>query len=217
MKTILYLLFAFCAVLVLGATTLSADNSYGQYSTPSGKSGIVVDKFVGIPHSRKDGTVYTFVDNLGPRDFKFTPGALLFFKVRVSNVSGETLHNVTLTDTFPSYVMVYEDQGTFNKSNNTLTINVGTLAKDESKSYTLKAKVLGQEKLPTDKGLFCLINKVAATSDNGSDEDNAQFCIEKQVLGVKEVPKAGAEFGFAITGLSTLLGYAGLKLRKITG
>ncbi|MFS8159188.1 MAG: hypothetical protein ACMG6E_03060 [Candidatus Roizmanbacteria bacterium] len=212
MKTIVNI-FALLTIFFCIAPIAFAGSGYGQYTTPGTQSGILIDKFVGLPHDIKGGVKYTFVDNLGPQDFKFRSGYLLFFKIRVQNVSGTTLEDVTITDTMPDYLQIFGDIGTVNMANKTVTVHIGTMGKDETKEFQLKARVLPQEKLPSDKGLFCLLNKVSVTSSGGSDEDTAQFCVEKQVLGVKEVPKAGGE-GLILTALSSLFGLTGLKLRK---
>ncbi len=96
-------------------------------------------------------------------------------------------------------------------------MKINDLKAGEEKVFDLKARVLPQNKLPRDKGLFCLTNQANVSSPLGSDADTAQFCIEKQVLGTQEVPSAGAEFGFAVTALSSALGALGLKLRKYNG
>ena len=74
-----------------------------------------------------------------------------------------------------------------------------------------------------------MVNRVRVEAKNNvSDEDTAQLCVEKEVgagtptsPGVKggapkKVPAAGAEHGVLLMGLSGLLSYVGLKLRKIT-
>ena len=207
-------LVALLTIFLGSGKTVLAGTGYGQYSTPGTQTGILIDKFVGLPKGVKGGVNYTFVDNLGTQDFRFREGHLLFFKLRVQNVSGSTINNVVITDTMPNYLQIYGDVGTVSTANKTVTISVGTLAVGETKEYQLKARVREQAPLPADKGLFCLINKAIVTSSAGSDDDTAQFCIEKQVLGAREVPKAGGEL-FLFSGLSTLLGYAGMKLRRI--
>lgn len=206
-------LIAFLTIFLASSKTVSAGSGYGQYSTPGTQTGILIDKFVGLPHDVKGGVKYTFVDNLGTQDFRFREGHLLFFKLRVQNVSGSTVSNVVITDTMPNYLQIYGDVGTVSTVNKTVTINVGTLAVGEIKEYQLKARVLEQAQLPADKGLFCLMNKASVTSSAGSDDDTAQFCVEKQVLGANEVPKAGGE-GLIATALSSVLAGFGIKLRR---
>jgi len=62
-----------------------------------------------------------------------------------------------------------------------------------------------------------LSTKLRQKKDNVAyDDDTAQLCIEKQVLGVKTVPKAGPEMGLVILGLNVLTAVLGLAIRKKT-
>lgn len=205
------------ALLLISTTSVSADSGYGQYGGPSEKGIVIVDKFVAMPRSTKGGVVYDYVDNLGPQNYKFGPESYIFFKLKVRNTSDSTVRDITVTDTFPSFLEIFEDTGKLDKNARKVTISISELKKGEEKEFTLKARVLPQNKLPQDKGLFCLTNQANLTSPLGTDADTAQFCIEKQVLGTQEVPSAGAEFSLAVTALSSALGALGLKLRKYNG
>lgn len=73
-------------------------------------------------------------------------------------------------------------------------------------------QVLSQDKLPSDKGLFCIVNKAQAYTDQTSASDTSQLCIEKQVVGVITVPSAGPELGLLLlAGELTTLGL-GIKI-----
>jgi len=203
----------FCA-----ATTIGAQYTYEQ---PSPSASIVIDKTVGKPGVvTKGGNMNVeYVQNLGSVDYKYAPGADVWFKLAVKNTSNQALVNVTVKDILPAYIEPVEGAGTFDKNTNTITINAGNFAIAEEKVFELKTKVMSQSALPSDKGLFCITNNAEAYTDKVKDTDSATLCIEKQVTlkgGTPEVPKAGAEMGLVISLFSGALGVAGLKLRKVS-
>ena len=60
-----------------------------------------------------------------------------------------------------------------------------------------------------------VLNKAEAFDGDVSDEDTAQFCVEKEVMGVTAVPSAGPEQGVALLlGQFSLLGLGILLKRK---
>lgn len=216
-RSVMIFLTAFL-FLVGTADVLAQYGPYGPYGVPVTPS-ILVDKMVGNPVGvEKGGTPSVqYVDNLGATDYRFSPGQEIFFKVKVKNTTEEALEDVTVEDFVPSYLEPVEGPGEFDEISRIITIEAGDFAIDEEKVYVFKMQIYPQDKLPADKGLFCLINKAKGYTNQVSDEDSSQFCIEKEVLGAVEVPAAGAEFGLALLfGQLTTLG-AGLYLRRRTG
>jgi uncharacterized repeat protein (TIGR01451 family) len=190
-----------------------------QYDTPSTSTAILVDKLVGVPHSTKGGTTdYTYVDNLTSGDYRFNPEAYVFFRIRVKNTSNTQLDNVVVSDFGPQYVQMFSDPGTVD--GNTLSINVGTLKAQEEKVYVVKGRVTQQSQMPADQGVICVTNKAHAASGSVTDDDTAQFCIEKSVTTTKggvpaTVPQAGAADGILITTMASAMAYLGLKFKKL--
>lgn len=207
----LYFIFSFLAI---GSAKVMAQ--YGQYGVPSPTYEIIVDKMVSKPGSAvsKEGIPVDFVDNLAPSDPRFSPGNEVFFKIKVKNTSSERLENVEVIDYVPSYLEFLEGPGVYDKNSRTLRFTISALEPEEEKEYILKMRVFSQDFLPYDKGLFCLVNKVQAKKDDVKDEDTAQFCIEKQVEEVEEVPKAGPEFGIVLVASQLMTLAFGLYLRK---
>lgn len=208
--------FAF-ALLVIGywLLVIPVSAQYGQYGQPAPSFSILIDKMVGKPAFNKGATSYDYVDNLSPTDPRFRPGQEIFFKIKVKNTSSVKLTNVTVKDYVPSYLEPIEGPGNWDATSRTITWNAGDFAADEEKVYYIKMQIYPQDKLPADKGLFCLVNKAGAYNQ-ASDEDTSQFCIEKEVLGVAKVPAAGPEFGILLMA-GNLLGLAfGIKLKKTT-
>ena len=209
----IFLLFAFS----LNSPVNAAQN--GAYEGPSTSTAILVDKLIGVPHSVKDGgTDYTYVDNLTVNDYRHHPEQYVFFRIRVKNTSQNTLDNVVITDFGPQYVQMFADPGTV--SGNNLTLNVGTLKAQEEKVYIVKGRVVRQDQLPADQGVVCVTNKAQAASGSVTDDDTAQFCIEKSVTTTKggvpaQVPKAGAADGMLITVMAGAMAYLGRKFNKL--
>ncbi len=219
-KIILFLVaFFYVTRYTLHAPRVLADSGqygqYGQYGgTPSTQS-IVIDKLVAKPGGTqtKGGVVsYEYVDNLSPADVRYSPGGQVLFRLKVKNTSNTTLSNVTVKDFVPNYIDPVEGPGTFDATNRTITFDAGSFAADEEKTYQLKMQLYPQDKMPADKGLFCMVNRAQAYNGNVSDEDTAQICVEKQVIGAKATPKAGPEMGLVLlAGQIGMIG-AGLKL-----
>ena len=190
---------------------------YGQYGGTTPSYSVLIDKMVGKPSQEKGGSqTVTYVDNLSPSDPRFSPNQQVWFKVKVKNTSNQNLTAVQVTDYVPQYLMPIEGPGKWNPDNRTISWNAGDFGVDEEKVYYIKMQVFDQSLLPSDKGLFCVVNKVEAKKDNVAyDDDTAQLCIEKQVLGVKTVPKAGPEMGLVILGLNVLTTALGLSIKKL--
>jgi len=196
--------------LLFFVTTVSADcvGQYGQYGQPCQSYSIVVDKMVAKP-----GTD-TYVDNLSVSDPRFAPGATVWFKIKIKNTSTIKLVGMSVKDTVPSYLEPLEGPGIFNTETREIAWNAGDFEVDQEKTFYLKMRVYAQANLPTDKGLFCVTNFVKADSSNAYDDDTAQLCIEKQVLGTTKVPDAGPEFSLGLVALQLVGVGAGLYLRK---
>lgn len=188
---------------------------YGQYGQPTPSYSIVIDKMVGKPYQTKGGiTNLEYVDNLTPSDPRFAPNQEIYFKIKVKNTSTSDITNVTVKDYVPLYLTPIEGPGTWDQNTRIISWNAGDFQVDEEKVYYIKMKINPQNQLPADKGLFCLVNKVEALSDEAVDDDTAQFCIEKQVTGVKKVPSAGPEMGILLLSTQFALLGTGIILKK---
>ena len=122
---------------------------------------------------------------------------------------------MTVVDFLPDFVEPVEGPGTFSDETREITVEAGDFEVDEEKEFILKVRVLVQDELPEDEALICLVNNSQAFNENVSDEDTSQFCVEKEVLGVTEVPSAGPELGaLLLSGQVTMLGLGILLKRK---
>jgi uncharacterized repeat protein (TIGR01451 family) len=196
---------------------LPASAQYGPYG-PAGALTILIDKTVGKPTGQTKGGVSSlnYVDNLSVTDYKFKPGQEIFFQLKVKNTSGVSLSNVTVKDYVPSYLEPIEGPGNFDEGSRIITISAGNFSVDEEKVYVMKMKIFSQDKLPADKGLFCLVNKADASTGGTYDDDTSQFCIEKEVLAAAKVPSAGPEMGLLLISAELAALGAGIYLKKKT-
>ena len=152
----------------------------------------------------KDPSANSFVDNLGVNDYKFAPGEEIIFQIKVKNNGKIDFENVKIADYLPSYVELVSGQ---------TEINFQDLKPDETRDFEIKVKVVTADKLPSQQGLYCLVNKAEVVADNQKAEDTTQACIESKVLGAAVQPKAGVNLlvlGSSFLGLSSL----GFLLKK---
>ena len=215
MKRLVAFLFIATGYLLLATTSLA---QYGQYGGEKPSVSIMVDKMIGKPFEAKGGfTDADYVDNLSPSDPRFSPEQEVFFKIKIKNTSDVKINDVTVKDLLPDFVDFKEGPGDFDKDSRTLTIDAGDLEVDEEKLFFVKVKVVEQDELPADQGILCVVNKAQAFDDDVSDEDTAQFCVEKEVLGVTAVPSAGPEMGILLlSGQVAMLGLGFLLKKKVS-
>ena len=213
MKKLLASIIILASIFQLLTSNVMAQ--YGEYGEEQPSFSLSIDKMVGKPFETKGGfTDQDYVDNLSPSDPRFSPGQEVFFKIKVKNTSDVKLKDVTVKDFLPDFVEPVEGLGSFDSDSREITISAGDIEVDEEKVFFIKAKVLAQDQLPEDKGLICLVNKAQAYDGGASDEDTAQFCIEKEVLGVTAVPSAGPEMGMVLLMGEMALLSAGIYLKR---
>jgi len=204
-KIILFSLIVSCLMFLVSSVSAGCG---GQYESPCQSYSMIVDKMV-----QKPGTS-DYVDNLSVSDSRYKPGQTVIFKITIKNTSNVTIGELTAKDYVPSYLTPIEGPGSFDSSTRTVTWNGGYFGVDEQKTWYLKMNIDSQANLPADQGLFCLVNKAQAWSNDKTDDDSSQFCIEKQVTGTTKVPSAGPEMGLIIfSGELFALG-TGIYLKK---
>lgn len=191
---------------------------YGPYG-PGGKPlTILIDKKIGKPTGETKGglPMVEYVDNLTVSDYKFQPNQEIYFQLTVKNTSTVSLTDVTVKDYLPAYLEPIEGPGTYDSNSKTITISAGDFSPNQEKVYRLKMKIFPQERLPADKGLFCLVNKADASNNGVYDDDTAQFCIEKQVVAAQKIPSAGPELGILLLGGELTLLTVGIWIKRKT-
>ena len=220
-KILAYIVIAMYGLLTV--QTVSAGSSqygqYGQYGAGSPSYSILVDKMVATGNMTKGG-LQTYVDNMSPSDPRFSPGSQVHFQVKVKNTSSVALKNVQVQDVLPEYTDAVEGPGTYDANTRTISWTYSELKSGEERIERIIVQIKPQEQLPADKGLMCLTNKSYVRVENVSDDDTAQFCLEKQVvmttkggLPVKTTPEAGAPL-LAFAGMNILALAGGIFLKK---
>lgn len=163
---------------------------YGGGQTCSESNQFLINKTVRDPETN------TFVDNLGVSNRKYRSNETVIFKITVKNSRNTALRKVVIKDTLPEYIDFVDGKGgTFDAASNTLTINLGILAKQESRDFFIEAKVKPEAQLPKDQDTVCVINQSIITVGTKTNQDNAQFCIEKgqaQSPAPTQKPKSAA-------------------------
>ncbi len=208
MKQLAFNLF-FILIIFLGFST-PVFSQYGQYGQPSPSYAIIVDKFVGKPIGEEK---VEYVDNLSFSEYRFSPRDFVYFKVIVKNTSTVGLSDLKFVEHLPPYVHFVSGPGVYDKNTNSIYFTIPFLEPDETKTFYFSFRIFSQDELPKDKGVVCMTNKARVEIGNVSDEDSSQFCVEKVVLGVEKVPKAGAELAlFFIASFG--IGLAGIGFRK---
>lgn len=208
MKKILFSLIVFASLFILSIKTILASGTYGQYGGTTEPGKVVVDKLVRHPQTG------VYVDNLGLSDPMYSASATVFFKIVVQNVGQSTLEKVTVVDYLPLYIQ-YVSGGNYNSAAREVSFTFNDVAPNQKRSTVLQAKVYPLSQLPAEKTILCPLNKVVASStQNGTDEDTAQFCLKKKPMVEKQVPQSGDPLGLlaAFGSLTTLFG--GLKLKQ---
>src|SRR3989338_7428278 len=176
-KIVAFITLALLVMFVLVVREAKADNAqygpYGQYGGNPPTQNLLIDKMVGKPSATTKGGVtdYEYVDNLSPSDPRFAPNQQVYFRIRVKNTGNSKLYNVVLRDTLPSYINPVIGPGSFDANTRIITINVGDIDAGAEQFFYLVGQVFTMDKLPSDKGLFCLVNRAEVAGNNGSYDD----------------------------------------------
>lgn len=216
MKKIAY--FVLYLFGLLASVLFQPNPAYGQAGcTPIYGGGVqcpptqqvLIDKTIKNPENA------VFVDNLGVNDTKLIPNQTnVMFRLLVENTTDQTLSNVTVVDTLPSQLIFVAGQGSYDANTRQLTITINSLGPREKRTFDITTNVA--EVTAFSQTVTCVVNSAAVTVGTQRDSDTAQVCIEKQVLGAPELPKAGPEHTIAlVAGLLTLV-FVGRKLSQVT-
>lgn len=163
-----------------------------------------------------------YVDNILPTDnTNYRPGSIVPFHIKVQNSGDETLSEVSVTDSIPSFtdfssIDAVAENANYDSNTRKLTFTVSNLAGNTSRTLTLNLRVVSDAALPANKTLVCPINIVdAVSSNNGTDHDESQFCVQR-VTEVPQIPKAGPENWIIIFGGLSAVFIFGKKLRHFS-
>jgi uncharacterized repeat protein (TIGR01451 family) len=166
-----------------------------------------------------------YVENLTINDPRIGPGQNVNFKIVIENTGNTDIKNLNVVDTFPQFLSFVSGVGNASAGAKQVNFVVGELKKGQKVEYVLTAKAADASALPNNQAVTCVTNNVKATSTDGQEaSDNAQVCIEKQVLGatpapqvfdkpqMKQLPPTGPELAYLFGLIPT--GIAGFYLKK---
>jgi len=177
----LVLFFVLSSWFVFSASAnVTCQPIYGGGQTCVSTGQILIDKKVLNPGTQK------MTDNLEINDPKFLPGSTINFQINLANTGQSEIKHIDVKDVFPQYVVFTKGPGKFDANTKTLAFEVANLLPNETRVFTVTGKIVEANQLPIDLGIVCSINQATATtSDAGEAQDNAQFCIQKQVLAAQ--------------------------------
>ncbi len=153
-------------------------------------------------------TTNKFVHDLGTTD-KFQSNDLVTFQITLTNNGDKPLQNVVVKDTLPTVVNFTDGPGQFDKSTNTLTFAVSTLAAHHSQLFTISGRVTSQNNFPTANN-SCVSNNASALASTGTVvTDNSQLCLGK----LTSTPATGPEAWELLSLIP--LGLVGVGLKRL--
>ena len=211
MKKLTSIAFAAALLLSVAGTAFAAGGSsncqgvYGGGEVCQTQVKFTINKLVQMPG--KGGG--DFVENMGVNDPRFSPGQNVNFKIVITNTGRADITNLNVVDTFPQFVTFVAGVGNSNVGASQINFVVGSLPQGKSVEYVITGKIADEGNLPNNQAVTCVTNNVSATTSDGQKaSDNAQLCIEKNVLGatpgpqifnkqqVQNIPSTGPELGY---------------------
>jgi uncharacterized repeat protein (TIGR01451 family) len=178
------------AVILLGYFLLSStvfaqtecQPIYGGGQTCVQVGDITINKTVQKPDNSG------FVDNLSINDPKFRPEQTVTFRLTIKNNGDREAQKITVRDTFPQYLSFVDGQGKFDQNSQVFTFDIDKLNANETKTYTVRGKIVPVDQIPANQNITCVVNQASATSNDRESVDNAQFCIERQATNGTPAP-----------------------------
>lgn len=203
-KTILVAVLSLIAVLFSASKVAAAvrcETQYGGTQVCVTTGQLQINKKIWAPNYSE------YRDNLYITDYQFKTADFVTFKLVVKNVGDNTLKNVRVTDSLPSFLFFTgETPHEFTLDN----LNPG-----ESKEFEVKTRVVSESQLVADR--ICGVNTAEVNADdNQHDKDTAELCVTKKVLGVKKLPETGVNTSFFVLIASAVAAAAGLALVQIS-
>ena len=167
-----------------------------------------------------------YVDNLTINDAHFQAGGNASFQITLTNTGSQTINQLTVVDTLPSYLTFVAGPGTYNADNHTITYTISNLEVGKSDQQTYTTAIADQKTLPQNQNVICLNNNVTGNDNNGDTaSDTSSLCVENPVtptsvptpkvfgtIPPKSVPNTGPEM-LPLLGLIPA-GLSGLFLRR---
>lgn len=199
-KFLLVFLFSvfYLAIPSSAKAEISCQPIYGGGQTCITTGGISLNKTVMNPQTNR------MVDNLGINDPKYGPDFIVTFQLALTNTSNAVIPQVDVRDSIPQFMNFSAGPGNFEEASKTLTFRVENLNVNETRVFNVLGRVVSANSLPN-SSVTCVVNQVSAvTSQGATAQDNAQFCIEKNLITTTNVQNGFTKGGFPVMSPSAL-------------
>lgn len=204
-RRLVFVLFLGSLLFLLSKRAIASRVCEPQYGGICPPKNIDVDKKVQDPRNG------IFVDNLDFTDHKFFAGDEIVFRIRVENTGERELDDVEISDTLPSFLEHVSGDREF---------EIDNFDQDEVEERDIRARVISEDRMPSDQDIICDHNKVRVEADGVDDEDTARICVSKRVVTKAQptvvqpvvLPKTGVGTMPPALGISIVNGILGFAL-----
>jgi len=166
-----FLALAFITALIFPSGVLADSYSQGEVNYS-----ISVDKKI---RPISDNNSY---DNISKEQKVFVNDDTVEYSIVVENTGKDILYDLVVTDYFPIVNQIILAPGEINKNNRQINWKIDKLNAGESKSFTVRAKIINSNNANS----TLQSNVVSVKNNNAYDKDTASF----YVIG-KSMPKTG--------------------------
>ncbi len=193
-----YIFILFLVSIIFGTYAISISKAYAAGTTVcqpiyGGGETCVKSDVIQVDKKIFNDLTKSFVDNLinfnDPKEPRFGPNEDVVFQIVITNTSNSTIERVSVQDVLPQFVDYVAGSGNFDPKTRTLSFDLHDLKPNEERTVKITGRVTSVDKLPAKGGITCIANQAIASSTNqGTSQDNAQFCIDaaKKALEVTE-------------------------------
>ena len=145
-----------------------------------------------------------FYDNIGKDQKIFVNDDVIDYRIVVENTGKDILYNLVVTDFYPVVNQIILAPGEINKTNRQIVWKIDTLNPGESKTFTVRAKVINSSTWKSQT------NVVQVKNNNVYDKDTATFYLNGKVI-----PVTGNSDLVVKSGIVLSLSVLALALRKV--
>ena len=205
MKKLIFGISITLGLLFVSASQVSAavrcETQYGGNQVCVTTGQLQINKKIWAPNYSE------YRDNLYITDYQFKTADFVTFKLIVKNVGDNTLTNVKIVDSLPSFLFFTGGSTSEYKKDK---LNPG----EEWVIDGVKTQVVSDSQLNADR--ICGVNTAEVTADgNQHDKDTAELCVTKKILGLKKLPETGVNTPVIIFGASLAVAMLGLALIRV--
>ena len=145
-----------------------------------------------------------FYDNIGQDQKVFVNDDVIDYRIVVENTGKDILYDLVVTDYFPVVNQIILAPGEINKTNRQITWKIEKLNAGESKTFTVRAKVINSSTWKSQT------NVVDVKNNNVYDKDTATFYLNGKVI-----PVTGNADLVVKSGIALSLSVIALAMRKV--